>query len=298
MASVFIWVDYGMAKASEALYELDRDEYKDDRSFLKYFLSGAGDYFGAFKRWRLLVYLANAEMTKTYKRTIIGPFWATLSMGIFIGSMGILFSLLWHTDIKTYLPFFSSGYIVWMLFSGIVTGSCATFTSMEGYIKQIDLPYSFYAFMLICRNLIVFVHQLSIFVVVALVFKVPFTVDTFMVVPALLLLILNCSWITILLGVICTRFRDMQQIVISLLQIAMFITPIFWSESQLSHSKMSFFCIQLNPIYHVISIVRYPLMGEATPLSGWLINIAILLVGWMITMYVLGRKYSKLVYWL
>lgn len=287
-----------MGGVSETFCELVVTEPRKRPVLSKNLLIGIKDYFNAFKKWRLLFYLSHAEMTRTYKRTVIGPFWAALSMGIFIASMGILFSLLWHTQISTYLPLFASGYIVWIFFSTVVTGASTAFTSMEAYIKQIDLPYSFYAFSLICRNVIIFAHQLLVFVVIALIFHIPVTLNTFLFVPGFVLLLLNCSWITILLGILCTRFRDIQQIVVNLLQIAMFVTPIFWSESQLGHSKVAFVCIQLNPLYHLISVVRYPLMGQATHLSSWLVDIGLLIFGWVITMRVLGQKYHKLVYWL
>ncbi len=119
-----------------------------------------------------------------------------------------------------------------------------------------------------------------------------------MVIPGFALLILNCSWIAIALGLVCARMRDIQQIVTSILQIAMFITLIFWSESQLGHGKIALSIINLNPIYHFISVVRYPLMGEPTSLVSWMANILILVVGWRFTMIYLGRNYNKLIYWL
>ena len=264
----------------------------------KPFFIGFSDYLQALKKWELLSYVAYADIRKRYRRTVIGPFWATLSLAIFVTSMGILFSLLWHTNVSTYLPFFASGFIVWTFFSAMIIESCVTFTSAEGYLKQVSMPYSFYAFLVICRNFIVFLHQFVIYLVIAFIFRIPVTHYTWLTIPSFFLLILNASWITIALGLLCSRFRDVQQIINSVLQIAMFVTPLFWPEKQLGHSIAAFLCIDLNPFYHFVSIVRYPLLGEPAPLISWFADIFILVIGWTFTMYSLGRYYNKLIYWL
>ncbi|ACJ20710.1 ABC transporter permease [Coxiella burnetii] len=268
-----------------------------DKKHLPVFI-GAQDYFKGFKKWNLWLYMAYAEIRRRYKRTLIGPFWATLSIAIFIGSMGFLLATLWHREIRSYLPFFASSYVVWIFFSTTLSESCTTFIANESYMKQIALPYSFYAFLVVSRNVMVFFHHFVVFLTVALIFHLHITHNTWLVIPGFALLILNCSWIATALGLVCARVRDIQQIVTSILQIAMFITPIFWSESQLGHGKIALLIINLNPIYHFISVVRYPLMGEPASLVSWMANILILVVGWTFTMVYLGRNYNKLIYWL
>ncbi len=264
----------------------------------KPFLIGLSDYLAGFKRWDLLFYVAYAEIRRRYRRTVIGPFWTTLSLAIFVTSMGILFSLLWHTDIKSYLPYFASGFIVWTFFSTMTIESCATFSGAEGYLKQVSIPYSFFALLVICRNFIVFLHQFVIYIIIALIFHIPFTRYTLLALPAFFLLIANASWIAIALGLLCSRFRDIQQIVNSILQISMFVTPLFWPEKQLGHSIFAFICINFNPLYHFVSIVRYPLLGQAPPEVSWVADIFILFFGWIFAMRYLGRNYHKLIYWL
>ena len=44
----------------------------------------------------------------------------------------------------------------------------------------------------------------------------------------LVLIVLNGVWVGLLLGTICARFRDLPQIIASLMQIVFFVTPIMW----------------------------------------------------------------------
>ncbi len=286
-----------MNKVTDTLAQDSEQPLPAEKPYSPFYI-GALDYFTASKKWSLWLYMAYADIRRRYRRTLIGPFWATLSIAIFISSMGVLFSTLWHREIHDYLPFFASGYITWIFFSTTLTESCTTFTAAESHMKQISLPYSFYAALVVSRNVMVFFHQLVVFLVVAFMFHIHVTPNTWLALPGFILLVLNCSWIAIALGLICTRLRDIQQIVISILQIAMFITPIFWSESQLGSGKVALLTINLNPMYHFVSVVRYPLLGEQAHLISWVADIVILLLGWTLTMISLGRNYNKLIYWL
>ncbi len=263
-----------------------------------HFSTAVRDYVDGSKKWKFWLSLAYAEIRRRYRRTLIGPFWTTLSIAIFIGTMGIIFSMLWHQRINEYLPFFCSGYIVWTFLSVIVTDSCSTFIAMEAYMKQVSMPYSLYAFVVVSRNVMVFFHQIVVFIVVAILFHVQINHYTLLVLPGFLLLVLNATWIALALGLLCARYRDIQQVVTSLLQISMFVTPIFWAESQLGHTRIAKLIVDLNPIYHFISVVRYPLLGEAARPISWVADMTILLLGWFFTMHYLKRSYHKLIYWL
>ena len=256
------------------------------------------DYMDGCLLWRMWGYMAVADIKRRYRRTVIGPFWTTLSLAIFVTTMGLLFSILWHIQVKTFLPFFASGFICWMFFSSVVAEGCHTFVGNEGLVKQVSLPYSSFAYLVIARNFLVFLHQFIVFIVVALIFDVKVNMYTLLIIPGFLLLFLSSSWITIFLGLICARYRDVQQVVASLLQISMFVTPIFWPPEQLNHHFAAHLLMKVNPLYHYIAIVRQPLLGEMpTPLSWWMVS-AITMIGWLVTMCVMAKQRRKLIFWL
>jgi ABC-type polysaccharide/polyol phosphate export permease len=146
------------------------------------------------------------------------------------------------------------------------------------------------------RNAIVFLHNLSIYVLVCIYGGVQVTWATLLVVPGFALLCLNLAWIATLLGAACARFRDLLQLVGNLLQISMFLTPIFWSPDQLK-GKMSLLA-DFNPLYHLIVIVREPLLGKAPEPLHWLVAVLITLVGWAATVVMMSKFRHRIVYWL
>lgn len=278
---------------------IQTSELDNERSFWQTRLGEAlKDYFDGILQWHLWSRMAFADIRRRYKRTLIGPFWTTLSLAIFVTSMGFLFSILWHTNVKNFLPYFASGYICWIFFSTIITDGCQTFTANDGLIKQVVWPYSMYACLIVARSFLVFLHQIIVFVVIATVFQVKINLNTLLAIPGLLLLFLSGNWIAILLGFLCARYRDMQQVIVSLLQVSMFVTPIFWPQTQLGHSFKAYILMNGNPLYHYITIVRQPLLGEAPSLLSWWVVIVITLLGWLFTLFVMARKQRKLIFWL
>jgi len=253
------------------------------------------DVLQGFQKFRLWHYLAVTEMRRRYRRTIIGPFWASLSIGIFIACMGGVLAGLWNSDPKTFLPYFSAGYICWMLMSALISEGCTTFTANEGFLKQLSIPYLIYACLTTWRNFIVFAHHMLIFVLVLWYCGHPINMNILFAIPGMAIIFFTAVWTCMLLGMLCARYRDIQQIVNSLLQLTMFVTPIMWKPDQLGARGQ--FYTQFNPIYHYISIVRMPLLGEVPSMQTWIITIVGTCILGLITFELFAKKYRTLIYW-
>jgi lipopolysaccharide transport system permease protein len=68
----------------------------------------------AIKQWYLWMYLAWTEVRVRYKRSVLGPWWITLSMAITMSAMGLVYGRLFHQDLHEYLPFIISCNILLM----------------------------------------------------------------------------------------------------------------------------------------------------------------------------------------
>ncbi len=248
-----------------------------------------------FERFDLALYIALIELRRRYRRTIIGPFWTTLSVGLFIGCMSIILSMLWNSDIKSFLPYFSTGYITWILVSTIITDGCVTFISNESYLKQVSLPYLLYPIVVCLRNFLVFSHHLIIYLLVMIFCKQGVNFNTFLIIPGAIIVFTTGVWVSLLLGMLCARYRDIQQIITSVLQLAMFVTPIMWRPDQMGRKGAIF--TALNPLYHNISLIRLPLLGQAPELVSWVFSVIFSCILGLITLYLFAKKYRSLIYW-
>lgn len=274
----------------------DIDENPKVQAATNDFLLAVKDVFIGLKSYKFWTFMGVSEIRRRYRRTVIGPFWTTLSLGVFIGCMGYLLSALWHNDPVEFLPYFCSGYISWILIQTTIMESCATFTSSESYIRQVSLPYTNYACLIAWRNIIVFFHHLVILALVLWYAGVGVNFNTLLLIPGLTLFFITATWVAILLGMVCARFRDVQQVINSLLQLAMFVTPVMWKPNQLGAKGM--LVSSINPLYHFISIIRLPLIGEAPSLLNWSVAFGVTVVGAILTLMFFSKNYRKLVFWL
>jgi lipopolysaccharide transport system permease protein len=255
----------------------------------------AAEIIDGFRAWRIWTILGWDDIRQRYRRSILGPFWITLSMGIFILLLGVIYSRLFHIDLSTYMPFLCVGYIVWGFLSAVTTDASGAFHEGGRIIKQIKLPYTTYVLRVVCRNFIVFLHTIVIFIPVAIYFRVEPDLNMFLALPGLLLVVINATWVATALAVLSTRYRDVQPIIGTVVQLAMFATPIMWTVSSLGNATI---VAEINPIYHLIEIVRSPMLGTTGELRSWLIACGLAAAGSLLAAGLLVSKSRRIVFWL
>lgn len=276
--------------ASQALGE----PRSGSRSLLRFNLA-SGDLIGGLRRSWIWTRMAHQDIRLRYRGSVLGPLWLTLNAAVLIAAMGLLYSELFHMDIRTYLPYLTLGIIFFNYISSTVNESCQTFLAVGGIIHQVPLPFSLYAYRVTYRNLIIGAHSMAIIPFVWLIFPPSLGLSAIAVIPAIALLALNGIWLSIFLGMICARFRDIPPIVASVLQVIFLITPVFWSPDLLHTWKT---VAELNPVFALIDVARAPLLGVDPAPYSWLIAIAFTVVGCTGTLLFFTRFRSRIAYWI
>jgi ABC-type polysaccharide/polyol phosphate export permease len=255
------------------------------------------DLLNGLKQWRLWGRLGWLEVRRRYSRTMIGPFWSAISLAMMVLALGSVGTGLWSKRASEYLPFLAAGMVVWVMVSNIVTEACSLFIASTGLFRQLRFNYSVMAYALAWRNVITFGHNLSVFVLVSLVFSGSLlTPVTPLALVGLAFLVLNSVWVAIVLGMFCLRFRDVQPLITSLLQISMFVTPIFWPPEDLRGPARIIF-VDLNPLYHFIVLVRSPLLGQVPEAESYIAVILMTIVGSWVGYHMFSYFRKRIAYW-
>jgi ABC-type polysaccharide/polyol phosphate export permease len=248
-----------------------------------------------FRAWPVWGIMGWDDIRQRYRRSVIGPFWITLSMGVFIMVLGVIYSRLFHVELESYLPYLTVGFVVWGFMSAAANDSCIAFIDASRIIKQIKLPYSVYVLRVVWRNLIIFLHTIVIFIPVAIIFKIEPNFKMLYEIPGLLLVAVNLIWLTTVIAILSTRYRDIQPIVGTIIQLGMFATPIMWTVGALGDGKI---VAEVNPVYHLIEITRAPLLGMAPELRSWLVACGLAVVGSALAVALMVRASRRIVFWL
>jgi ABC-type polysaccharide/polyol phosphate export permease len=258
-------------------------------------LSAAADLLDGLCQSWLWTTLAHQDLKLRYRGSILGPFWQTITTGVMIGAMGFIYAKLFHTTLEDYLPLLTAGLVFWQFTSGMITEGCTTFYSVQGIIHQVKLPFSLHAYRLVYRNLLILLHNFVIIPIVFAIFPQPITwLQVLELGAGLVLVLLNGVWVSILLGMISARFRDVPPIVGSIVQVVFFITPIFWPAAALGTNR---WLAEFNPIYAAIDVMRAPLLGQPTEPYSWLILAIVTMLGCVGTFAFFARFRKRITYW-
>ncbi len=260
------------------------------------FREACTDIVAGIVNWRVWYFLGLTDIRLRYRRTIIGPFWMTLSTGIMITAMGFVWGILFKADLEQFFPYLAAGLVTWFLISTMVTESTDAISGRPDSLKDFNLPISYIALRLVLRNFIVFLHNVIVYFVVALVFGTGFlTAFLPLALLGLFLLLVNGVWISIIISIVGARFRDIQQLVTAVMTILFLITPIMWQRHLLGENQ---FIAILNPVTHFIELVRQPLLGYPPPILSLVVILCITVIGWTGALLLLARTRRRIVFWL
>jgi ABC-2 type transport system permease protein len=266
----------------------------------------------------LWAHLGWQDIKQRYRRSVIGPLWITISMGVTAVGLGILYAVLFKHPIKVFLPYVTTGFIVWGFINGCLTEGMDTFIANEGLIKHLPAPLTVYALRTVWRQTLMLMHNLIVYVIMLAIFFTsldhPYQMEklgqihpglglySLSAIPAFVLLALNGMWLTLTMGVISTRYRDIPQVVNSVIQLAFYLTPIVWSPDDLfgagqSGNDWAKVVFQLNPLYHFVQIMRAPLTGQHVSIWSWVVVLGITVVGWAMALLVMRNYRARVSYW-
>jgi len=264
--------------------------------------SARRDLTDGWRQRELWAHLGWQDIRQRYRRSVLGPIWITISMAVTAVGLGVLYAGLFDNPLDIQLPHILVGFIVWAFISGCILEGADVFIANEGLIKFLPAPISVHVYRLVWRHTLLFGHNLIVYVVMLFIFPKPLSWGSLMAIPAFLLLALNGTWVAFFLGMASARFRDLNPIVGSVVQLVFFLTPIVWIYEQFLDSTNPQIAerarlAELNPFLHFIEIIRRPMLGESNVWHSWVVVLAITVVGWAVTLWALRRYRARVAYW-
>jgi lipopolysaccharide transport system permease protein len=257
--------------------------------------AACADAIEGLRAWRLWSKFAWHDMVARYRRSWVGPFWLVLTTAIFVGAMSLVYGTLFHMAVREYLPFVAIGIVSWGFIAATATEGVTTFVEAENYIRQVRVNLFVYVFRVVWRNVLVFGHQFAVVLMVLVLFG-KLTLHTLpLATLGIFLFLLQAVWVAPLLGLLGTRFRDLQPIIANMLQVLFFVTPVIWPPSQLGARR---WIADLNPLQSLIAIIREPLLGAVPSIQDYLYVIAITAAGFVLAALTYARFRLRVVYWL
>lgn len=250
------------------------------------------DGIHAYPIWTTLAW---QDIRQRYRRSVLGPFWITLTMIVTIAGMGPLYGALLNISTDEFVPYLALGIITWGLISTLILDACVAFTGADSIVRSVRLPITLHIFRTVYRNILFFGHNILAYVPVMLFLKIMPRLEWLMAIPGLLIIVIAAVPLSIILGIFCARFRDMQPIVGSVVQLAFFLTPIFWKPTALGHRA---YVAEYNPLFMFIELVRAPLYGTGLNPSVYIGAGITTVILYLIAIPLFIRFRSRIAFWI
>lgn len=232
--------------------------------------------------WRereLLVFLASRNVRVRYKQALAGPAWAVfqplLTMVVFSLVFGRLAKL--PTNGTPYPVFYYSGLIIWTFFAnGVATGTSAIVDNQQ-MVSKIYFPRAFLPMSGPLSALV------DLGVATALAFPLflivgfrPALTSPLIVLPAAVALV-AATGISLLLGALNAKYRDVRFTVPFLIQAGLFASPVAYGITLIPERWRLIY--SLNPMTGVTESFRWALTGTGeAPLETLAVSAAAALV--------------------
>ena len=68
-------------------------------------MAAIADLVWGLYEWRIWWVLAASEIRQRYRRSTVGQLWFTLSMGVMIAGIGLVYSVIFEKPVSDYVPF-------------------------------------------------------------------------------------------------------------------------------------------------------------------------------------------------
>ena len=247
----------------------------------------------------------NRNIVTQYKQTILGTLWffiqpiltVIMYMVVFGGIAGIA------TDGIPQPLFYLAGTCMWQYFSDCLGKTSNTFVTNSGLFGKVYFPRLIVPLSNVTSNLLRFGIQLSLFVIVYIVYAFigcSAHLNWYaLLVPVLILMMAGLSLgFGTLISSMTTKYRDLQVLFSFILQLWMYATPIVYPLSLVKGKTAMgidlYTAMRLNPVTPVLETFKYGTLGAGEFIGwGWLAYSFIFMVALLLFGILVFNKTQK-----
>lgn len=244
------------------------------------------EYWREMKKYRSLIWVfAWQEIKVQYAQTRFGLLWAILRPLFVLLLFTVLFKYLLKVQTESpYHLFAFAGMIAWNFFQQIANNASTAIMQKQQLIKKMYFP----KLILPLSKVIVASVEAGVSLLIIGVFML-FDIEVFSLkilsLPVFILLTVLCGLaIAIWMNALNVKFRDLNQIVPTIIGIGIWFTPVFFPTTIIPPQFNIF--LYMNPMAGIIKGYRFALLGE--PFPEWQFWITI---GFTIVLCLIGTWY-------
>lgn len=237
-----------------------------------------------FKHWELIKYLTQREIKARYKQSFLGFFWVVLNPFFQMLIMSFVFSHIMKVNNLgvPYAIYLYAGLLPWTFFANSLNNATEELVENASLIKKIYFPREILILAALLAKAFDFFLSSIIFLLLMVVFRVPFTGFMLLFFPLFLLQFLFTYAVSLFLSTANLFYRDVRYLLNLIITIWFYATPVIYATEFFPERYRWIF--KLNPMAVFINAYRQVLLSHDWPnfqsLSiGILVSLVLVIIG-------------------
>lgn len=233
---------------------------------------------------RIAAALAWSDMRHRYVRSLLGPFWMSLQMAIVVAVLGSVIGQMSSAEMMARLPMLALSMTAWTFLNSVVLDATTALQNSASLIRDRALLPVIFLLQCTFRQGLFALHNACVPLILWLLLTPHDLSGALAALPGLSLFVICTFGLSLVLGALATRYRDLKPIIESTLMLAFLASPVIWSADMINHRST---VMRLNPLTHLFAVWREPLAGshvDATSIIYVLVALTLLLCASALTL--------------
>ena len=242
--------------------------------------------------FNLLFAMSEKELKARYKNAALGFLWMILNPLLQMLIIGMVFQFFIPLPNQNYFLFLFAGLLPWNFFSLTLAKTTPLYVNERSLIRKAKFPREILAIAVGLANAFHLIISIALFLILIGVISLLFpSTNLVFSLEQLPVLILAISWLFILttglslfLGALNVRYRDVNFGMQLLLQLWFYASPVLYNRDLIPPRFYNL--LSLNPLFSIIEVFRWSLLGNGSVdvisvMVSLSLTVGIAIGGWM-----------------
>jgi ABC-type polysaccharide/polyol phosphate export permease len=248
----------------------------------------------SFRQPAFWAYSSWLDIVTKYRRSRLGVFWLFVPPLLYVWGLGFFYSGLMGAVDANFICHVGIGFLLFRLMSTVITESSGVLPAHQAFILDGHVRLTDFVLRVLAKALFYFLMAMPVLAPALMLGPGVTLTGVLLGLLALPLVLANLLWIASVTSLVGARFPDVNEIMGNVFILGFVMTPIVWYAGSAPAGTIRGMVMRVNPMFHLIEIVRAPIMGEAVSRLTLAYVALMSLSGWLLAM-VLHRRYSRFV---
>jgi len=232
----------------------------------------------------LVVELVIRDIKIRYKRSVLGVFWTMLAPLLNMLALTLVFSALLKQQIQNYPVYFMTGSLFWTFFAQSTSNAASQTVESNEMAKRIYIPRSVFVVSSIGVGLVNLALSIVPLLIILVLTGFPLHSTWYFLPVSIAMETLFAAGVGFILFTLASRFTDVREMYLVLVQTWFFLTPIVYHPSIVPPKYR--LALWANPMYYLLQTFRKPIYDGVIP--AWRLiatsaglAVVVLVTGWI-----------------